>query len=79
MLPMAITQLKSSNSLLSISTAVLEGVKNVVSQYLSHIFNLCVNQGYFPDELKLGCVTPIHKKGCKLIVNNYRPVCNLSF
>ena len=74
----AITQLKSSSSLLSISSAVLDSVKDVISQYLSQIFNLCLNQGYFPDELKLGRITPIHKKGCKFLVNNYRPVCNLS-
>ena len=74
----AITQLKSSNSLLSISTSILECVKDIISPYLSHIFNLCLNQGYFPEELKLGRITPIHKKGCKLLVNNYRPVCNLS-
>ena len=74
----AITQLKSSSSLLSISSAVLECVKDVISHHLSNIFNLCLNQGYFPDELKLGRITPIHKKGSKLLVNNYRPVCNLS-
>ena len=74
----AITQLKSSSSLLSISTSILECVKDIISPYLSHIFNLCLNQGYFPEELKLGRITPIHKKGCKLQVNNYRPVCNLS-
>ena len=74
----AITQLKSSSSLLSISSSVLECVKEIISPYLSYIFNLCLHQGYFPDELKLGRITPIHKKGSKLLVNNYRPVCNLS-
>ena len=58
----AITQLKSSSSLLSISSSILECVKDIISPYLSHIFNLCLNQGYFPDELKLGRITPIYKK-----------------
>ena len=74
----AITQLKSSSSLLSISTSILECVKDIISPYLSHIFNLCLIQGYFPEKLKLVRITPKHKKGCKLQVNNYRPVCNLS-
>ena len=75
---LAISQLKSCNTLHSISTAVLDNVKSTISPYLVNIFNLCINQGYFPDELKVGRITPIHKKGCKFLVNNYRPVCNLS-
>ena len=74
----AISSLKSSGSIFSISAAVLEDTKHIISGILSNIFNLCVVQGYFPEELKLGRITPIHKKGSKTVINNYRPVCNLS-
>ena len=73
-----ISQLKSSNPVFSISSAVLDNVKGIISPHLANIYNLCIDQGYFPDELKLGRITPVHKKGCKFQVNNYRPVCNLS-
>ena len=36
------------------------------------------NKGIFPDELKLGCITPIYKNGDREKVNNYRPICSLS-
>ena len=60
------------------SSAVHDNVKGTISDALAHIFNLCIDQGYFPDELKLGRITPIHKKGSKSLISNYRPVCNLS-
>ena len=34
--------------------------------------------GYFPKELKTGCIAPIHKNGPKTSIKNYRPVCFLS-
>ncbi|CAL4124563.1 unnamed protein product, partial [Meganyctiphanes norvegica] len=34
--------------------------------------------GYFPEELKTGCITPIYKGGKKCEVSNYRPVCSLT-
>ena len=74
----AISSLKSSGSFFSISTSVLEETKEVLSTILANIFNLCVSEGYFPEELKIGRITPIHKKGSKTLINNYRPVCNLS-
>ena len=42
------------------------------------MINLCVKQGYFPDNLKVGCITPIFKGGDKNKINNHRPVCSLS-
>ena len=75
---LAIRNLKNSNGVYTISTFVLKESASVLSQPLAHIFNLCINQGYFPVELKTGCITPIYKKGDKHNIENYRPVCSLS-
>ena len=61
-----------------ISNSVLKYSTNEISQILSKIINKCILQGYFPQELKSGCITPIHKNGDKTSVKNYRPVCSLS-
>ena len=61
-----------------VSTLVLKENINKLSEILTHIFNNCISDGYFPNELKTGCITPIYKSGIKTEVNNYRPVCSLS-
>ena len=61
-----------------ISSSVLKHSKSIISDILAFIFNLCITQGYFPIELKTGCLTPIFKSGSKNDVCNYRPVCSLS-
>ena len=53
-------------------------LKNDVSIPLSKIFNLSMQTGIHPDCLKLVMVIPIHKKGPKLEVGNYRPISLLS-
>ena len=57
---------------------MLTNIRRDISNPLATIFNLCTEQGYFPDELKTGCITPVYKKGDKSDVSNYRPVCSLS-
>ena len=61
-----------------ISNSVLKYSNSEISPLLSEIINKCINQGYFPQELKCGCITPIYKNGEKTSVKNYRPVCSLS-
>ena len=75
----AIMNLKNSGSgVYKVSALVLKDVKCTVSTTLSTIFNLCIEHGHFPDELKIGCITPVFKKGDKTNKSNYRPICSLS-
>ena len=53
-------------------------LKKDISIPLSKIFNLSMKTGTHPDCLKLAMVIPIHKKGSKLEVGNYRPISLLS-
>ena len=41
---------------------------------LSVIFNNCIDTGIFPGVWKWSNIMPVHKKGDKQIVDNYRPV-----
>ena len=45
-----------------------------IASPLSHIINLSLAQGKFPDELKKAKVTPLFKSGDAMLVNNYRPI-----
>ena len=75
----AIVHLKDNGcGLYNFSTNLLINIKSDISTTLANVFNLCTDQGYFPDELKTGCITPVYKKGEKSDVSNYRPVCTLS-
>ena len=74
-----IDDLKSNDhNVNKIATTVLSESKHILTPILCHLINLFVQQGYFPENLKLGCITPIFKGGDKGKVNNYRPVCSLS-
>ena len=45
-----------------------------ISVPLSIIFNKSFNSGSLPQDWKCAHVTPIHKKGARNLVSNYRPV-----
>jgi len=45
---------------------------------LCHIVNLCFEEGYFPDKLKVSTVTPAYKSGSRNSAGNYRPISVLS-
>ena len=63
--------------LLDIPFHVIKSISKHLSNIISFIYNLCIEQGKYPDLLKHARVTPIHKSGDKLEVCNYRPISTL--
>ena len=50
---------------------------HVISPILEKCYNYNMKTGKFPDELKMGKITPIYKKGDCEKLENYRPVSTL--
>ena len=48
-------------------------------QPLTHICNLSIVNGVFPNEMKIAMVLPLFKSGSKDIVGNYRPISVLPY
>jgi len=53
-----------NNKSSDIPIRVIKKSAHVICPYLSQYFNAFMAEGYFPDILKVGKVTPIFKKGC---------------
>ena len=62
----------------NISVRMLKICDTSICKPLELIFRNCLNQGLFPSEWKKAHVVPIHKKGSKHIISNYRPISLLS-
>ena len=45
-----------------------------ISTPLAHIFNLSLDKGIFPTNLKLSRIVPVYKSGDPKICDNYRPI-----
>ena len=53
---------------------VLKNCRESIAYPLSRIFRMSYNIGQIPAEWKLANVVPVHKKGSKSSVENYRPI-----
>ena len=71
-------KLKSSNDIFGVSTKMVKHIGSKISQPLSHIFNLSLETGIFPEILKQCRIIPIFKNGNHLECDNYRPISLLS-
>lgn len=65
---------KSNTNDTILNAIVLKRSCQFLVPILKHLFNLSLQQGYFPPELKHAIVIPIYKKGEKTNVENYRPI-----
>ena len=54
--------------------SVIKFVIHQIKSPLTHIFNLSIKFGIFPDKLKISKVIPVHKANSKSNMNNYRPI-----
>ena len=53
---------------------MLQICDTAIVEPLSIIFNSCIDESMFSGIWKKSIIYPIHKKGDKQIINNYRPV-----
>ena len=58
----------------NINKTIIVNILNYVSVPLTHIVNLSISQGVFPEELKIAKIKPLHKTNDKHSYNNYRPI-----
>ena len=52
----------------------MKDAADIIASPLSHVFDMSLTQGAFPDNMKIAKVTPVFKKGEKDILGNYRPI-----
>ena len=57
-----------------ISARLLKEAGPVIVRSLTHIINLSVRSGYFPDKWKISKVLPVYKENIKSDANNYTPI-----
>ena len=65
---------KASPDLDGISLKLIKFIAIEISVPLSHIFNLSLDSGIFPEKLKYSRTVPIFKQGDPKYCDNYRPI-----
>jgi hypothetical protein len=68
------------NTLLALDPdkATLKETAQQIAPSLTELFNRSLSCGVFPDDWKRANIVPVHKKGNKRYVENYRPISLLS-
>ena len=81
--PLSINELKDaffslkinkSSGVGDVSFNIIKKCFGVLCEPLTYLFQLSLEKGVFPDDLKIAKVTPIYKAGDNSDVSNYRPI-----
>ena len=72
-----ISELKNGKSS-DIPIHVVKASSRIIAPLLSVLYNECLKEGIFPDDLKIGRISPIYKKENEELLENYRPVSTLA-
>ena len=65
---------KSSSGFDNISNILLKEVRDELIEPLLHIFNTSLNNGQFPEIMKLAEIVPLFKSKERFLESNYRPI-----
>ena len=60
-----------------ISNKILKDSCQVITPFLTDIFNFSITSNISPDDLKVDKVSSVHKSGDKDDLNNYRPIIDI--
>ena len=63
-----------ANNIPQLSVRLLKEAGPVIIPSLTHIVNLSIGSGCFPDKWKIFKVLPVYKEDIKSDPNNYRPI-----
>lgn len=69
---------KSSCGANEIPTSIIKKSIPFIAEQLTYLVNLSFTTCKFPTSLKIGKVTPVFKKGNPSLIDNYRPITQLS-
>ena len=65
---------KQSRGVDEISSQLLKVIGKEICKSLTLIINQMIETGIYPENFKIAKITPIHKKGDKNVISNYRPI-----
>ena len=57
-----------------ISSNVVKETSDIFFMLFKYIFNLSLQQGIFPENLKIAKVSPVYKKDEEFLLTNYLPI-----
>ena len=57
-----------------IPVRVIKQCSNTLTPILTYLYNQCLESGTFPSKLKIAKIHPIHKRGDRTNIENYRPI-----
>ena len=64
----------SSTGVDDIGTEVVKKFKNCLSPIIQHIVNLCLTKSIYPEQWKVGIISPIPKRDDLSMASNWRPI-----